>query len=125
MIRDSFLTAVLVAANLVIFMAYVGISGTIAWIVSRAPKVPFPLVWWLFAGFILSCGGAHFCFALVFFRTAYHLEAAVCVFTALISSVTAILVFCWRRLILTALRDAVRLDSQLQAVIDDHLPGEQ
>lgn len=113
-VKDPALIAILIAANLLIFLAYTAISGTIAWLLLRARKVPFPLIWGLTGGFIVSCGGTHLCGVLVFFRPAYNLEAAVCSFTALISTVTAILVYHERHLLLTALQDRADLRDKLE-----------
>lgn len=113
-ITDPILIGILVAANLLIWMAYVAISFTITWVVVRAPRVPFPAVWWLFAGFILACAGTHFAAVLVFFRPAFYLEAVICCVTAIISAATAVFVFCWRRHILSALVDSHRLEHQIK-----------
>lgn len=112
-ISDPVLIGVLIAANGIIALSYLGISFNLAWIISRAPSAPFPAVWWLFGTFILFCGGTHACGVLVFFRPAFTLEAAVCSVTALVSLVTAILVRAWRRPILRALQDYDRLESRL------------
>lgn len=115
-INDPALLAILIAANLLIFFAYTAISGTVAWLLLRARKVPFPAIWALTGGFIISCGGTHLCAVLVFFRPAYNLEAAVCAFTAVISTVTAILVYRERHLLLTSLADSAKLGDQLDAI---------
>jgi len=104
-LQDPMLIGVLIAANAIIAVAYLGISLNIAWIVARAPSVPFPAVWWLFSAFILACGGTHAAGVLVFFRAAFNLEAFICAVTAIISMVTAILFRAWRRPILRALQD--------------------
>ena len=112
-ISDPVLIGILIAANAIIALSYLGISLNLAWIISRAPSAPFPAVWWLFGTFILLCGGTHACGVLVFFRPAFTLEAAACSLTALVSLVTAILVRAWRRPILRALQDYDRLESRL------------
>jgi hypothetical protein len=112
-ISDPVLISLLVASNLLIWIAYVWISLTITWVISRAPRVPFPAVWWLFAGFIFSCGGTHFAAVLVFFRPAFYLESVVCSITAIISVVTAVFLFRWRRMLLSALTDAHKLEHQI------------
>lgn len=104
-VTDPLLIVLLVASNLAIAAAYFAIPATIAWIAIRARRVPFPVIGYLFAGFILSCGGTHLAAALVFFRPAWFLEAAVCCFTAVISTATAMLFWAWRRQIVAALRD--------------------
>lgn len=73
-LKDPVLLVVLVASNCAIFLAYVGFPGTMAWIAVRSRLIPFPAVWYLFAGFILSCGLTHACAAIVFFRPAWYLE---------------------------------------------------
>lgn len=119
-ISDPLLLTLLVAANLAIAAAYIGIPATMLWIGLRAKIVPFPAVWYLFGGFILSCGGTHLCAALVFFRPAWHLEAAVCCLTAIVSTATAVLLWSWRHRLLAALQDfatfsAMMADEQQRA----------
>lgn len=104
-LQDPVLLVILVASNLAIFAAYVGIPATMTWIAVRSRIVPFPAIWLLFGGFILSCGLAHLCAALVFFRAAWHLEAAVCVVTAIVSATTAVILWRLRWLLVAALRD--------------------
>lgn len=116
-IHDPLLLSLLISSNLIIFLSYTGISGTITWIVSHSPRVPFPAIWWLFASFILSCGGTHSMSFLVFFRPAYYLEAWTCIVTALVSSVTCILVFKWKGKILQSLKDAIRLGQKVDDIL--------
>lgn len=113
-IRDPVLISILVSANILVWLAYVTISLTAAWIIFRAKRVPFPALAWLTASFILSCSGTHFCAALVFFRPAYYLEAAVCAITAVVSAVTAIILFREQWLIIGALRDWAKLEAQIE-----------
>lgn len=108
-VNDPLLVAILVAANLAVVIAYVRIPLALAWVATRAPRVPFPAAWWLSVCFILSCAGSHACAALVFFRAAWHLEAAVLIATAVISNVTAHLFHRWRKPILAAIHDYVVL----------------
>lgn len=102
---DPVLLVILIASNLAIFAAYVGIPGMMVWLAVRSRIVPFPAIWYLFGGFILSCGLTHLCAAVVFFRPAWHLEAALCVVTAVISAATAVIVWRLRLLLLAALKD--------------------
>lgn len=115
-LSDPLLFTLLVASNLAIAAAYLAIPATMAWIAIRARRVPFPAIGALFAGFILSCGGTHLTAALVFFRPAWHLEAAVCCFTAVISTATAALLWSWRRQVVEALRDYASLEETINRV---------
>lgn len=112
-IHNHTLIAILIAANFLIFLAYTIISSTVAWLMLNSRVVPFPVIWVLSGGFIISCGLTHLCGVLVFFQPAYYLEAGICSFTALISCVTAILLYKERHLVLTALRDSSRLSRKI------------
>ncbi len=117
-LQDPVLLAVLVAANLVIFLAYMVIPAAILWVALRLKKLPFPALWVLFGAFIVGCGLTHLVGALVFFRQAWHLEAAACVLTAVISASTAALLWRWRRAVLAALRDYDSLASEMAQIAD-------
>lgn len=119
-VRDPTLRLILIAANALVAIAYVRIPVVMGWIGRRAPKIPFPEAWWLSAGFILSCASTHACAVLVFFRPAWYLEAALLIFTAVISNVTALLLSRWKRRILAALIDFSRLDDHLRASDEPH-----
>jgi hypothetical protein len=113
-LQDPVLLAFLVAANLVIFLAYMAIPSTMLWVALRARLLPFPTLWILFGGFITSCGGTHLVAAMVFFRAAWYLEAALCVATAIVSASTAVLLWRWRHLILQAILDYQALAQQME-----------
>jgi hypothetical protein len=108
-LHDPVLIAILVAANMVIALSYVSIPLSILWVIVRSPVLPFPAVWWLFGAFIVSCSLTHAAAALVFFRPAWHLEAALCVLTGVVSALTAIIVHKTRGAVLAAIEEYHRL----------------
>jgi hypothetical protein len=117
-LQDPLLLVILVAANLVIFLSYMAIPAAILWVALRSKNLPFPALWVLFGVFIVGCGLTHLVGALVFFRQAWHLEAAVCVLTAIVSASTAALLWVWRRAVLAALHDYDALASEMAQIRD-------
>jgi signal transduction histidine kinase len=74
-----------VAADLATFGAYFAIPVVIVFYVRRRTDVQFPTLFWLFAGFILSCGTVHLVEATIFWQPWYRLSALVKVITAVLS----------------------------------------
>jgi PAS domain S-box-containing protein len=81
-----------VISDLLIGLAYVSISATLAYMVSRARRnLPFHWMVIAFGIFIIACGGTHFVEAWTVWRPDYWFAAVVKVITAIASVTTAIL----------------------------------
>lgn len=119
-VHDPLISTLLVAAHAGIFIAYMALPAIITWILLRIPRVPFPAVWILFAGFILCCGLSHLVELIVFFRPAWYLLAVVCLVTAVVSLVTALLLSRWRFLIVQSFTDFEDLRCKLRAATEVH-----
>jgi PAS domain S-box-containing protein len=83
-------------SDLVIGISYFTIPLALAILARRRRDLVFKPLFWLFAGFILLCGTTHLLDVLTLWVAAYGLEAVVKAATALISGVTAIML--WRLL---------------------------
>lgn len=74
-----------IASDILIFLAYVAIPVVLAYFLRRRRDIPFPGIVWMFALFILSCGGTHLIEAIIFYYPVYRLSAVVKVITAVAS----------------------------------------
>lgn len=89
-LRQSALVWTHVAADSSIGLAYVAISGTLAYLVYRARRdIPFHWMFLAFGVFIVACGGTHFVEVVTVWIPVYIFSAAVKVFTAIVSLATA------------------------------------
>ncbi len=79
-----------IISDLAIFGAYMAIPLSIGYFVLRRRNVPFPLVFWLFVAFILSCGITHLLEAIIFYKPVYRLAGAAKAVTAVVSVATVI-----------------------------------
>lgn len=78
-----------IISDLAIFGAYAAIPISItAYILSKKQEVAFPKLYYLFAGFILSCGFTHLVEASIFWHPWYRFSALVKVTTAVLSWAT-------------------------------------
>jgi PAS domain S-box-containing protein len=77
-------------ADLAIFAAYFAIPAILAYFMLKRRDMPFPRLIWLFALFIVGCGLTHLMGFIVFTYPAYRLDAAVKIFTAIVSWLTVI-----------------------------------
>jgi len=81
-----------VTSDLLIGLAYVTISATLAYLVHRARRdIPFSWMFLAFGLFIVACGGTHFMEVLTVWKPFYWLSGDVKVVTALASLTTAVL----------------------------------
>jgi PAS domain S-box-containing protein len=81
-----------VIADSLIGLAYVAISGTLAFLVYRARRdIPFHGMFLAFGLFIVACGSTHFMEVVTIWIPVYVLSAAVKVFTAIVSVATAVI----------------------------------
>src|SRR5216684_875289 len=91
-LRTPWLVWTHVTADSLIGLAYVAISGTLAYLVYRARRdIPFHWMFLAFGLFIIACGATHFMEVVTIWIPVYVLSAAVKVFTALVSVATAVL----------------------------------
>ncbi len=81
-----------VIADSLIGLAYVAISGTLAYLVYRARRdIPFHEMFLAFGLFIVACGSTHFMEVVTIWIPVYVLSATVKVFTAIVSVATAVI----------------------------------
>jgi PAS domain S-box-containing protein len=80
-----------VVADSLIGLAYLAISVTLGYLVYRARRdIPFHWLFLAFGLFIIACGGTHFMEVITIWVPVYVLSAAVKVFTAIVSIMTAV-----------------------------------
>jgi signal transduction histidine kinase len=72
---------------LLIWLAYLAIPAVLVFFVFRR-RVPFPVMFWLFGAFIVSCGFTHLMEAVTFWQPLYRLSGLIKVVTALASWTT-------------------------------------
>jgi signal transduction histidine kinase len=102
-----------VAADMMIGLAYIFISGTLAYLVSKgSPDIPFHWIFVAFGLFIVLCGCTHFMDVLTIWIPVYVLSGTVKVLTALASVTTAVLLPTTVPKVLTLLR-AVKAAEQI------------
>lgn len=82
-----------IAADVLIWGAYVAIPVSLAVLVRRRDDVPFTRVFWLFVAFILCCGFTHLIDASIFWHPWYRLSGLMKVVTALVSWATVVALF--------------------------------
>ena len=81
-----------VVADSLIGLAYLAISGTLAYLVYKGRRnIPFHWMFLAFGLFIVACGGTHFMEVVTIWIPVYVLSGGVKVFTALVSVGTAVL----------------------------------
>jgi PAS domain S-box-containing protein len=83
-------------SDLIIGLSYFTIPLALAILARRRRDLVFKPLFWLFAGFILLCGTTHLLDVMTLWVPAYGVEAVVKAATALVSGVTAIIL--WRLL---------------------------
>src|ERR1041384_6607750 len=93
-LRNPTMIRLHVTSDLLIRLAYVSISSTLAYLVYRASKgIPFHAMFLAFGLFIVSCGFTHFMEVWVVWQPVYWLAGYVKVVTAAASVATAIALF--------------------------------
>jgi hypothetical protein len=89
-LRNPALVWTHVVADSLIGVAYFAISITLAYLVYKARRdIPFHWMFLAFGLFIIACGGTHFMEVLTIWVPVYVLSAAVKIFTAIASVMTA------------------------------------
>ncbi len=121
---DPFVGWLHITSDAAIFMAYAAIPLTIAYYIRvKRHEVIFPLLYWCFAIFILSCGLTHLIDATVFWHPVYRLAGLVKFITAVASWTTVIVL---ARILPTALAlpGTARLNTELQREIEEREASE-
>lgn len=77
-----------VISDVAIFWAYVSIPAILVYLVVRRSDLPFPRIFWLFCGFIFTCGTAHLVDATLFWYPWYRLSGVLKFVTAIASWLT-------------------------------------
>lgn len=77
-----------IISDIAIFLAYISIPCVLLYFTRRRRDIPFPLIFWLFAAFILSCGFTHLIEASIFWQPWYRLSAVAKLLTAIVSWLT-------------------------------------
>src|SRR5271169_4228507 len=81
-----------VAADSLIGLSYLTISGTLAYLVQKGRRdIPFQWMFLAFGAFIVACGGTHLMEVITVWNPVYVLSASLKVVTALVSVTTAVL----------------------------------
>jgi signal transduction histidine kinase len=73
-----------------IALAYFSIPITLVYFVSQRQEIPFNWIFWMFGGFIISCGIGHLLEIWTLWHPSYYLAGYVKAFTAAISVLTAL-----------------------------------
>jgi signal transduction histidine kinase len=107
-----------VVTDLLIGLAYVSISGTLAYLVWKASKdIPFHWMFLSFGIFIVSCGFTHFMEVWTVWQSVYWLSGYVKAITAAASVVTAIALFPLVPKIFSLIR-AVRVSEERRSLLE-------
>ena len=77
------------ASDFLIFLAYFSIPAALVYFIKQRKEIPYPRLFFMFAGFIIACGTGHLLSALTIWIPLYWLEGWVKGFTAVISITTA------------------------------------
>lgn len=78
-----------VLSDLLIFLSYFSMPVALGYFAHRRRDFPYRWLLWLFALFIMACGTTHLMGAVVIWQPLYGLDATLKAFTALVSLVTA------------------------------------
>lgn len=87
------LVALQASSDAIIALSYYSIPVAMAWFVHKRRDLAFRWLVYLFAGFILACGTTHWLAVLTLWVPSYRLEGIVKAVTALLSVVTAIILW--------------------------------
>lgn len=79
-----------IVSDVAIFSAYAAIPMALGFFLWQRKDVPFLPIFWLFAGFILSCGLGHLAEACIFWTPWYRFTAILKMCTAIVSWATVI-----------------------------------
>lgn len=82
-----------VVSDVLIFLSYSSMPLALGYFVRRRKDFPYPWLLGMFAAFILACGTTHLMGAIVLWRPLYGLDALLKAVTALVSVITAIVLW--------------------------------
>jgi len=82
-----------VISDILIFLSYFSMPVALVHFARQRKDFPYRWVLWLFAAFIMACGTTHLMGAVVLWQPMYNLDAMLKAFTAMISVMTAILLW--------------------------------
>ncbi len=77
-----------VISDVLIFLAYTGISLSILWILKNHKEIPFRRIFFLFSNFVFACGVTHLMEVINVWKSEYWLAGFIKLWTAMISVVT-------------------------------------
>lgn len=77
-------------SDVLIWLSYMAIPLLLIHFIRRRRDMPFPLIFWLFGAFILSCGFTHLMDAVMFYAPLYRLSGVVKLATAFASVATVV-----------------------------------
>jgi PAS domain S-box-containing protein len=80
-------------SDLLIFLAYFSMPLAIVYFARRRPDFPYRWLLWLSASFILACGATHLLSLILLWQPLYVLDAVLKAITAIVSLLTAIVVW--------------------------------
>lgn len=78
-----------VVSDILIFLSYFSMPAALGYFAHRRRDFPYRWLLWLFALFIMACGTTHLMGAVVIWQPLYGLDAALKALTALVSVITA------------------------------------
>jgi two-component system sensor histidine kinase/response regulator len=84
---------IFVVSDSLIFAAYFSLPIVLAYFARRRTDFPYTRVLWLFAAFILACGATHLMGVVVLWKPLYWLDALLKSVTALVSVLTAVVLW--------------------------------
>lgn len=87
---SDFLGWLHILSDLATFGAYFAIPGVLIYFVRKRQDIPFSKLFWLFAGFILTCGTGHLIEAIIFWHPIYRVSGLMKCITAMLSWATVV-----------------------------------
>ena len=101
------LVVTFVVSDVLIFLSYLSMPVALVYFARKREDFPYRWLLWLFSAFILACGATHLMGAVVLYEPMYALDALLKACTAVISVVTAIVLW-------PLLPQALKLPSPIQ-----------
>jgi PAS domain S-box-containing protein len=82
-----------VVSDILIFISYFSMPVALGYFAHRRKDFPYQWLLWMFAAFIMACGSTHLMSAIVLWKPLYGLDALLKAVTAIVSVVTAIVLW--------------------------------
>lgn len=116
-----------VISDVLIFLAYCSMPIALGYFAHRRKDFPYPGLLVMFAAFIVACGFTHLMGAVVLWKPWYELDAALKVITAIVSVVTAVVLWPMipKALSLPSPSQLQQLNQALQAEIERRMQIEE